>query len=72
MTRLSEELIEEVRSKTDIVDLMGNMYNLQKEGKTGLDFALFMEKVRLHSQLLKINNFFIALDVVPAVMLLHL
>lgn len=40
----SEDIIEQVRTENDIVDVIGDYVKLQKKGSSYLDFVLFTMK----------------------------
>ena len=64
--RIPQEVIETVRSQTNIVEVIGQYVQLKKSGKNYLGLVLFMKNVHRLFLLQKTSRFFIALVVVKA------
>lgn len=67
----SDDLIEEVRSRNDIVDVIGGYVRLQKKEVHILGYAPFIMRRRDHFPFLQINRCITALDVEREAMFLH-
>lgn len=70
--RYSDEVIEEVRARNDVVDVIGGYIHLQKKEATILDCVRFTMKSHRHFQCHHRNRCIIALDVEKAEMLSRL
>lgn len=69
MARIPEQVIEQVRDATDIVDFISQYVQLQKQGKKiSLVCVHFMRNGRLLFRSLRRNKFFTALAAVAAEM----
>ena len=68
MPYYSDEIVEEVRSKTDIVDVISQYVNLQKRVANTLVFARFIMKRQVHFLLVPRSRCITALDAEPEVM----
>ena len=58
--RIDQSVINEIKDKTDILDLVSEYVKLEKEGAITLVCVLFMMKRHLLSQFLRINKYVIA------------
>lgn len=67
--KIPEELIEKIRTESDIVDVISEYIQLTKEGEIGLDYVLSTVKIHLLFLFLKTNKYSIALVVVQGAML---
>jgi DNA primase (bacterial type) len=66
-TRIPQEFIDEVTSKTNIVDVISKYVQLKNLVRICLDFAHFMKNELLRFQLQRTSKFFIVLVVVVGV-----
>ncbi len=67
----SDDLIEEVRSRNDIVDVIGGYVRLQKKGSTYFGLCPFHNEKTGSFPFLRINRCITALDVEREAMFLH-
>lgn len=70
--RIEQELINEIREKNDILDVVSEYVKLEKEDVIILDYVLSMMKRHLLFQYQKINKFVIALAVKKVAMFFNL
>ncbi len=61
--RIDQSVIDEIKNKTDILDLVSEYVKLEKEDAIISVCVLFMMKRHPHLQFQKINKFVIVLDV---------
>ena len=61
--RIPEEVVEQIRTSSDIVEVIGEYVQLRKQGVTISAFVHFMVRILLHSLFHPINKSFIASDV---------
>ena len=60
--RIDQSVIDEIKNKTDILDLVSEYVKLEKRGRNYIGLCPFDEK-HPHLQFQKINKFVIVLDV---------
>ncbi len=70
--RIDQSVIDEIKNKTDILDLVSEYVKLEKEDAIISVCVLFMMKKHPHLQFQKINKFVIVLDVKKVVMFFNL
>ena len=63
MASLDRAFIDDLLSRIDIVEVIGNSVKLKNMGQVIRDYVLFMLKILLHLMCLAPNNSIIALDV---------
>ena len=63
-----EELVEEVRARNDIVDVISGYVSLKKKGSNYWAAVLFITKKHLPFRCLRTNRCIIASDAMPAEM----
>ena len=61
--RIDQSVIDEIKNKTDILDLVSEYVKLEKRGRNYIGLCPFMMKRHPHLQFQKINKFVIVLDV---------
>ncbi len=62
--RIPEEVVEQIRTSSDIVEVIGEYVQLRKQGRNYFrPFVRFMVRILLHSLFHLTSKFFIASDV---------
>lgn len=61
--RIEQSVINEIKEKTDILDLVSEYVKLEKRGRNYIGLCPFHDEKHLHLQFLKISKFVIALVV---------
>ena len=70
--RIEQSVINEIKDKTDILDLVSEYVKLEKRGRNYIGLCPFHDEKHLRSQFLKINKYVIASDVKRVVMYFNL
>lgn len=61
--RIDQSVIDEIKNKTDILDLVSEYVKLEKRGRNYIGLCPFHDEKHPHLQFQKINKFVIVLDV---------
>lgn len=70
--RIDQSVIDEIKNKTDILDLVSEYVKLEKRGRNYIGLCPFHDEKHPHLQFQKINKFVIVLDVKKVVMFFNL